>query len=175
IRGGEQILELGCGWGTLAASLVQAGAAHVTALTLSPAQLEFAGDLRASRGCASTIDFRLQDYRDVEGRFDRIVSIEMAEAVGEAWWPTYFGKIARCLKPGGRAVLQVITIAEEHFDDYRRTVDFIQRYIFPGGCLPSKTILRQQCEQAGLRLVSHETFGLSYACTLAEWRRRFHT
>jgi len=175
IKGGERILEIGCGWGTLAARLAEAGAARVTALTLSPAQLDFARDFATARGSASLADFRLQDYRDVEGRFDRIVSIEMAEAVGEAWWPAYFGKIAHCLEPGGRAVLQVITVAEEHFDDYRRGVDFIQRYIFPGGCLASKTVLRQQFERAGLRLVSHETFGLSYARTLAEWRRRFHT
>ena len=175
IRGGERILEIGCGWGALAVRLAEAGAAHVAGLTLSPSQLEFARDLASARGSASRVDFRLQDYRDVDGRFDRIVSIEMAEAVGEACWPTYFGKIARCLEPGGRAVLQVITIAEEHFDDYRGAVDFIQRYIFPGGFLPSKTALRQQFERAGLRLRSHESFGLSYARTLAEWRRRFHT
>jgi cyclopropane-fatty-acyl-phospholipid synthase len=174
IKGGERILEIGCGWGTLAVRLAEAGAAHVAGLTLSPAQLDFARNLSAGRGSASQVDFRLQDYRDIDGRFDRIVSIEMAEAVGEAWWPTYFGKIARCMKPGGRAVLQVITIAEEHFDDYRRTVDFIQRYIFPGGCLPSKTALKEQFEQAGLRLMNHESFGLSYARTLQEWRRRFH-
>ena len=174
VRGGERILEIGCGWGTLAVRLAEAGAAHITALTLSPAQLDFSSRLASARGSGSQVDFRLQDYRDVDGRFDRVVSIEMAEAVGEAWWPAYFGKIARCLEPGGRAVLQVITVAEEHFDDYRRTVDFIQRYIFPGGCLPSKTVLRLQFERAGLRLVSHELFGLSYARTLAEWRRRFH-
>ena len=174
IRGGERILEIGCGWGTLAVRLAKAGAAHITGLTLSPAQLEFARDLAAARGAASQLDFRLQDYRDVEGRYDRIVSIEMIEAVGEAWWPTYFDKIASRLQPGGRAVLQAITIAEEHFDEYRRTVDFIQRFIFPGGCLPSKTVLHQQFERAGLRLVNQETFGLSYARTLAEWRRRFH-
>ncbi len=98
----------------------------------------------------------------------------MIEAVGEAWWPTYFDKIASRLQPGGRAVLQAITIAEEHFDEYRRTVDFIRPFIFPGGCLPSKTVLHQQFERAGLRLVNQETFGLSYARTLAEWRRRFH-
>ena len=175
VKGGERILEIGCGWGTLAVRLAEAGAARVTGLTLSPAQLDFARDLAAAHDSASQVDFRLQDYRDIDGRYDRIVSIEMAEAVGEAWWPTYFGKIAGCLEPGGRAVLQVITIAEEHFDDYRRTVDFIQRYIFPGGCLPSKTALHQQLEAAGLRLVSQESFGLSYARTLAEWRRRFHT
>jgi len=174
LNGGERILEIGCGWGTLAVRLAQAGAAHITGLTLSPSQLEFARDLAAASGAASQLDFRLQDYRDVEGCYDRIVSIEMAEAVGEAWWPTYFEKIAASLKPGGRAVLQVITIGEEHFDDYRRTVDFIQRYIFPGGCLPSKTVLNQQFERAGLRLVNHESFGLSYARTLAEWGRRFH-
>ncbi|HEY1453600.1 MAG TPA: cyclopropane-fatty-acyl-phospholipid synthase family protein [Roseiarcus sp.] len=175
VRGGERVLEIGCGWGTLAVRLAEAGAAHVTALTLSPAQLDFARRLAAARGSGSQVNFRLQDYRDVNGRFDRIVSIEMAEAVGEAWWPAYFGKIARCLEPGGRAVVQVITVADEHFDDYRRTVDFIQRYIFPGGCLPSKTVVQQQFERAGLRLVSRESFGLSYARTLAEWRRRFHS
>jgi cyclopropane-fatty-acyl-phospholipid synthase len=174
VRGGERILEIGCGWGTLAMRLAEAGAARVTGLTLSPAQLDFVRDHAAARGSTSQLDFRLQDYRDVDGRYDRIVSIEMAEAVGEAWWPTYFGKIAGCLEPGGRGVIQVITIAEEHFDDYRRTVDFIQHYIFPGGCLPSKTVLNQQFERAGLRLVSQESFGHSYARTLAEWRRRFH-
>jgi cyclopropane-fatty-acyl-phospholipid synthase len=175
IKGGERILEIGCGWGALAVRLAESGAAHVAGLTLSPAQLDFARSLVAARGLASRVDFRLQDYRDIDGLYDRIVSIEMVEAVGEAWWPTYFGKIARSMKPGGRAVLQAITIAEEHFDDYRRAVDFIQRHIFPGGCLPSKTVLHQQFERAGLRLVSHESFGLSYARTLAEWRRRFHT
>jgi cyclopropane-fatty-acyl-phospholipid synthase len=174
IKGGERILEIGCGWGALALRLAQAGAAHVAGLTLSPAQLVFARTLAAARGSASRVDFRLQDYRDIDGFYDRIVSIEMVEAVGEAWWPTYFGKISRSMKPGGRAVLQAITIAEEHFDDYRRSVDFIQRYIFPGGCLPSKTALQQQFDRAGLRLVSQESFGLSYARTLAEWRRRFH-
>jgi len=174
IEGGERILEIGCGWGALAVRLAQAGAAHVAGLTISPAQFDFARALPAARDSAAQLDFRLQDYRDVEGLYDRIVSIEMVEAVGQAWWPTYFGKIASSMKPGGRAVLQAITVADEHFDDYRRTVDFIQRYIFPGGCLPSKTALQQQFEQAGLRLVSHESFGLSYARTLAEWRRRFH-
>jgi len=174
IKGGERTLEIGCGWGTLAVRLAQAGASHVAGVTLSPAQLDFARRLAAARGLTGQVDFRLQDYRDVDGVYDRIVSIEMIEAVGEAWWPAYFARMARCLKPGGRAVVQAITIAEEHFDDYSRTVDFIQRYIFPGGCLPSKTALYRQFERAGLRLASHESFGLSYARTLAEWRRRFH-
>jgi cyclopropane-fatty-acyl-phospholipid synthase len=174
IKGGERILEIGCGWGALAVRLAQAGAAHVAGLTISPAQFDFARALPAARGSESRVEFQLQDYRDIDGLYDRVVSIEMVEAVGEAWWPTYFAKIARSMKPGGRAVLQAITIAEEHFDDYRRTVDFIQRYIFPGGCLPSKSALHQHFERAGLRLVSQESFGLSYAQTLAEWRRRFH-
>ena len=173
IRGGERILEIGCGWGALAARLVEAGAAHVTGLTLSPSQLKFARDLVRSRGLASRADLRLQDYRDVEGRFDRIVSIEMVEAVGEQWWPTYFAKIAKSLAPGGRVVLQAITIADDRFEEYRRTVDFVQHYVFPGGCLPSKAALHAQFERAELRLVGSEFFGPSYARTLIEWRRRF--
>ena len=169
IHGGERVLEIGCGWGALAVRLAEAGAAQVTGVTISPSQLAFARSLAASRGWASKVALRLQDYRDVEGRFDRIVSIEMLEAVGERWWPTYFDRIARCLEPGGLAVLQAITIGDDHFEDYRRTVDFIQRYIFPGGCLPSRGALHRQLERAGLRLTGVETFGASYARTLAEW------
>ncbi|MEI7712145.1 MAG: class I SAM-dependent methyltransferase, partial [Rhodospirillales bacterium] len=118
-------------------------------------------------------DLRLEDYRDTDGCFDRIVSIEMLEAVGEAWWPAYFATLRDRLNPGGVAVLQAITIAEDRFDAYQTCVDFIQRYIFPGGMLPSKTEMRRQIAAAGLELRSLETFGESYARTLAEWRRRF--
>ncbi len=117
------------------------------------------------------LDLRLEDYRDVQGRFDRIVSIEMIEAVGREYLPRYFDLIRERLKPGGLCVLQAITIAEEQFADYCRRPDFIQRYIFPGGFLPSKTLLRETLERAGLRLASMETFGDSYALTLREWRR----
>jgi cyclopropane-fatty-acyl-phospholipid synthase len=116
---------------------------------------------------------RLQDYRDVQGKFDRIVSIEMFEAVGEHYWPIYFGTLRDRLKAGGTCVLQVITIAEQRFSAYRDNPDFIQRHIFPGGMLPTKAIMREQAEQAGLAVTAEEAFGQSYAVTLEEWRRRF--
>jgi cyclopropane-fatty-acyl-phospholipid synthase len=174
LGGGESVLEIGCGWGALAAHLAEAGAGRVTGITLSPSQLAWARDVAVGRGLDDRVDLRLQDYRDVEETFDRIVSIEMFEAVGEAWWPTYFGTIARALKPGGRAVLQVISIADDRFEDYRRDTDFIQKHVFPGGFLPSKSAFEAAVTAAGLRLEAAEHFGLSYAETLAEWRRRFH-
>jgi cyclopropane-fatty-acyl-phospholipid synthase len=129
----------------------------------------------AAAGLTRQADLRLLDYRDVEGRFDRIVSIEMLEAVGEAWWPHYFRILRERLCTSGVAVLQVITIAEDRFESYRNCVDFIQRYIFPGGMLPTTTEIRSQAARAGLTLRSVETFGASYARTLAEWRHRFYT
>ena len=167
------MLEIGCGWGGLAARFAADSGARVTALTLSPAQRAWASGLAAASELSDRIDVRLQDYRDVEGTFDRIVSIEMLEAVGEAWWPTYFRVIADRLKPGGRAVLQVITIADQRYEAYRRTPDFIQKHVFPGGFLPSRSALMAQIAAAGLRLTLSETFGSSYARTLAEWRARF--
>lgn len=172
LGGGEQVLEIGCGWGSLAARLARGGAA-VTALSLSERQIAFARDLVAGEGVADRVEFRLEDYRDATGRFDRIVSIEMLEAVGEAYWPLYFARLRQLLKTGGRAVLQVITIREDRFDNYRRGADFIQRYIFPGGLLPTKTIVVEQARRAGLTPLSVTPFGDSYALTLAEWRRRF--
>jgi len=174
VRAGERVLEIGCGWGALSEHLAHERGARVTALTLSPSQRQWALESAASRGLADKIDYRLQDYRDVEGVFDKIVSIEMIEAVGAAWWPAYFRKIASALRPGGRAVLQAITIADDRYESYRRAPDFIQKYIFPGGFLPSKTVLGEQIQRAGLRLAGSECFGMSYALTLAEWRRRFH-
>ena len=173
LDGGESVLEIGCGWGGLAARLAADNGARVTALTLSPAQRTWASGLAAASGLADRIDVRLQDYRDVEGTFDCIVSIEMLEGVGETWWPTYFRALAAGLKPGRRAVLQVITIADERYEAYRRTPDFIQKHVFPGGFLPSPLALTDQIAGAGLRLTHSETFGSSYARTLAEWRARF--
>jgi cyclopropane-fatty-acyl-phospholipid synthase len=173
LGGGERILEIGFGWGALAVHLAQAGATEVTGLTLSPSQLDFARARCAREAPGDAIDLRLQDYRDVQGTYDRVVSIEMIEAVGEAWWPAYFGKIAEVLKPGGTALIQAITIDEPRFDDYRARPDFIQRFIFPGGFLPTRTIIAEQAARAGLRLAKVENFGLSYARTLAEWRTRF--
>ena len=173
LNGGESVLEIGCGWGGLAASLASEKGAAVTAITLSPSQLAYARESAAETPLNAAIDFRLQDYRDVAGGFDRIVSIEMLEAVGEAWWPAYFGTLAARLKPGGRAIIQAIAIADDVFEDYRRNPDFIQKYIFPGGFLPSKSALLAQIEAAGLRLTHNENFGGSYARTLLEWRKRF--
>jgi cyclopropane-fatty-acyl-phospholipid synthase len=173
LKGSERVLEIGCGWGRLAERIATERNAHVTGLTLSPSQLAGAKERIAKAGVSDKADLRLQDYRDVTEKFDRVVSIEMIEAVGEKYWPAYFGKIANVLKPGGRAVLQVITIANERFDFYRRNADFIQRYIFPGGILPSHNVMLDQIKQAGMKFVSLQNFGQSYAYTLNEWNRRF--
>ena len=167
---GQQVLEIGCGWGGLAEQLVRDAGCLVTGLTLSPAQLEYAN----VRLRETTAQLALCDYRDVTGVFDRIVSIEMVEAVGEGYWPVYFATLRDRLKPGGLAVIQAITIAEDKFDGYRSCSDFIQQYIFPGGMLPTIAEISRQTERAGLILRSMETFGASYARTLAEWRKRFH-
>lgn len=173
LRPGQHVLEIGCGWGTLAASLAQRFGAEVVGVTLSREQLAFARERAAQWGVADRVDLRLQDYRDVPGRFDRIVSIEMIEAVGEAYWPTYFATLRERLAPGGVAVLQAITINEQHFEHYRSHPDFIQRCIFPGGMLPSPERMADEARRAGLVLTTEARFGRGYALTLAEWRRRF--
>ena len=168
-----EVLEIGCGWGTLAATLARDSGARVTGVTLSTEQLAFARERAAAWGVAERVELRLQDYRDVTGRFDRIVSIEMIEAVGEAYWPTYFDILRERLKPGGVAVLQAITMADAHFESYRQGADFIQHCIFPGGMLPCPRVLREQAERAGFVVEEVQTFGTGYARTLGEWRRRF--
>lgn len=173
LEGGESVLEIGCGWGALATHLAEKTNGPIVGVTLSPAQLAFARDAIARKGLNDRVDLRLQDYRDICERFDRVVSIEMFEAVGEEYWSIYFQTLARALAPGGRAVLQVISIAEDRFEDYRNDSDFIQKYIFPGGFLPSKQAFAAAARREGLEVVSAEHFGLSYAETLAEWRRRF--
>lgn len=173
VAGGERVLEIGCGWGALSHMLARDHQCDVTALTLSREQLGYVRKRVAGETGQGRVDVHLQDYRDVTGRYDRIVSIEMLEAVGEAYWPIYFRKVRECLADGGRAVLQAITIAEDRFTAYRRCPDVIQRYIFPGGMLPTKSIIRREAERAGLRFVDEESFGQSYVHTLAEWRRRF--
>ncbi|MDM0031509.1 cyclopropane-fatty-acyl-phospholipid synthase family protein [Variovorax sp. J22P271] len=167
------VLEIGCGWGALATALASRHGARVTGLTLSTEQLAHARAQVRAQGLAD-VDLRLQDYRDIEGRYQRIVSIEMLEAVGERYWPLYFDTLRERLAPGGSGVLQVITIAEDHFDRYRASTDFVQRFIFPGGKLPSVRAMTAHAERAGLVLQTAESFGASYALTLAEWRRRFH-
>ena len=172
LQGGENVLEIGCGWGALAMRLARAGA-HVTGITLSTEQLTFARKRLEQEKLVDSAALELTDYRDVEGSYDRIVSIEMLEAVGEAYWPGYFETLHDRLNVGGIAVLQVITIDEARFEAYRGSPDFIQRHIFPGGMLPTKAILAEQGAQAGLKLVSTQMFGESYAATLSEWRKRF--
>lgn len=173
LRPGMRVLEIGCGWGTLAATLAQRCGVEVVGVTLSTEQLAFARERAAQWGVADRVDLRLQDYRDVDGQFDRIVSIEMVEAVGEAYWPTYFGALRERLAPRGHAVLQAITIDEAHFEHYRDNPDFIQRCIFPGGMLPSPERMAAAAQRAGLAMTTEARFGRGYALTLAEWRRRF--
>jgi cyclopropane-fatty-acyl-phospholipid synthase len=152
--------------------LARAGAS-VTGVTLSYEQLAFARQRVEQESLVGRVALELTDYRDVEGGYDRIVSIEMMEAVGEAYWPIYFKTLHDRLNDGGTVVLQVITIDETRFDAYRQSTDFIQRHIFPGGMLPTKAIVAEQSAKAGLKLISTQSFGQSYAATLAEWRRRF--
>ncbi|MDR6431932.1 cyclopropane-fatty-acyl-phospholipid synthase family protein [Brucella pseudogrignonensis] len=173
LEGGEKVLEIGCGWGALASFLAKHDGTHVTGITLSPSQLAWANQTIAEAGQQNAVDLRLQDYRDLEGQFDRIVSIEMFEAVGEAYWPEYFATMKRCLKPGGRAVLQIISIEDARYENYRRKADFIQKFIFPGGFLPSDKVLERDLLKSGLVVKEIEHFGHSYALTLAEWRQRF--
>jgi cyclopropane-fatty-acyl-phospholipid synthase len=175
VQPGERVLEIGCGWGTLAATLARRFGAQVTGVTLSTEQLAFARERAKAWGVADRTDLRLQDYRDVEGRYDRIVSIEMIEAVGETWWPTYFATLRDRLAPGGSALLQSITIAEPNFERYRSSPDFIQRCIFPGGMLPTPQRIVDEAARAGLVVSHFEQFGSSYARTLADWRERFLT
>jgi len=173
LAGGENVLEIGCGWGSFAERILQRHDCSVTGVTLSREQLTYTQRRLSSRALDERSDIRLQDYRDVRGTFDRIVSIEMLEAVGESYWPTYFQNLRDRLRPGGVGVLQVITIAEDRFGDYRSRPDFIQKYIFPGGMLPTMKIIERQTAKAGLKLVAKELFGDGYARTLEEWRLRF--
>jgi cyclopropane-fatty-acyl-phospholipid synthase len=168
LQPGARVLEIGCGWGGLAEAMAGRGA-RVVGLTLSAEQLAHAQARLGNRA-----EVRLQDYRDAVGRFDRVVSIEMIEAVGEAHWPAYFGTLRDRLVPGGSAVLQAITIEDGRFARYRQRCDFIQRHIFPGGMLPCPAAIRRQAAAAGLTVEHVEMFGASYARTLALWRERFH-
>ncbi len=173
LAGGETVLEIGCGWGGLAERLMDRRDCVVTGVTLSNEQLAFAQRRLRKRAQSGRCDLRLQDYRDIRGEFAHIVSIEMLEAVGESYWPTYFKKLRNSLRPGGSAVLQVITIDDARFESYRRRPDFIQKYIFPGGMLPTTQIIEREIAKAGLQLVADEFFGDSYARTIEEWRLRF--
>lgn len=169
---GSKILEIGCGWGGFAELAAQRGS-HITGLTLSTEQRDFALQRLKAKGLDQQTDLRLQDYRDTDGQFDAIASIEMFEAVGEAYWDSYFSCIAKLLKPGGRACIQTITIADELFARYRKGTDFIQQYIFPGGMLPSPSVFRAHAEKHGLKIMDEFAFGLDYARTLSLWQQAY--
>jgi cyclopropane-fatty-acyl-phospholipid synthase len=172
IDGDSEVLEIGCGWGALAIALGQQ-CRSVNGVTLSAEQLAWAKGRVCESGFEDKVTLELRDYRDVTGSFDRIVSIEMVEAVGEAFWPDYFQALHDRLRPGGTVVLQAITIDESRYESYRQSPDFIQRHVFPGGMLPTRSALLRAAEKVGLALSFSERFGQSYAQTLSEWRRRF--
>jgi len=175
IKPGDRVLEIGCGWGGFAEFAIAELGCQVTGITLSQEQLDFAQKKLTSAGLADKADLRLCDYRDIEGVFDHVVSIEMLEAVGEQYWPQYFDKIRSLLKPGGRAGIQVITIDEDRYDRYRRSADFIQKYIFPGGMLPSDSVFKKQVYRAGLQLLDQRDFGQCYGKTLKNWNQQFQS
>jgi cyclopropane-fatty-acyl-phospholipid synthase len=170
---GMDVLEIGCGWGGFAEIAAREFGCRVTAITVSQAQFEYARDRIARAGLQDQVEIRFEDYRDVRGTYDRIASIEMMEAVGERYWPQYLRVIGERLAPGGRAGIQVITIEDKRYPAYRRSADFIQTYIFPGGMLPSPTALEDVTRSSGFAVEDAFTFGLSYAETLAQWRQRF--
>ncbi|MEN9779240.1 MAG: class I SAM-dependent methyltransferase [Burkholderiaceae bacterium] len=171
---GDRILEIGCGWGALAEKATTEFGASITGVTLSTEQLAFANARMQRLGTQSQADLRLQDYRDIaDGPFDAVCSIEMVEAVGREYWPTYFETVARQLKPGGRACIQSIVIQDALFERYINGTDFIQQYIFPGGCLPCPREFRAQAQAAGLTVVDEFAFGVDYATTLRLWREKF--
>ncbi len=173
LKPGQRVLEIGGGWGGFAEYAASTHGVHVDSITISDAQFAFATDRIARAGLGDRVSIKLCDYRDLSESYDAVASIEMFEAVGEKYWPVYFSKIRDVLKPGGRAALQIITIDDAMFERYRKRMDFIQAYIFPGGMLPSISRLKEETEKAGLGYESQRMFGLSYAETLARWKVRF--
>lgn len=172
-RDGEHMLEIGCGWGGFAIHAAKQAGCRVTGITLSEEQAIYARERVRAEGLEDAVDIRVEDYRVVRGRFDSIASIEMFEAVGVKWWPVFFDRVRGLLKNGAAAALQTITIAEARYDEYLRRPDFIQRYIFPGGMLPSPERLKIAAESAGLAVGERRFFGSDYARTLATWAERF--
>jgi cyclopropane-fatty-acyl-phospholipid synthase len=168
----HHLLEIGSGWGGFALHAARETGCRVTSITLSEEQLKEARARAEAQGLADRVEFELIDYRDLQGQFDRIVSIEMFEAVGERYWDAYFKAVHDRLTPGGRAAFQIITIRDAAFERYRRTVDFIQRYIFPGGMLASPSVWEAHVEAAGLKTEAKQFYGEHYARTLKLWDAR---
>jgi len=171
---GDHVLEIGCGWGGFAEYAAKERGLKVTCLTISKEQFDYAVARIAKAGLSDRVEFKLQDYRDERGTYDGIASIEMFEAVGEKYWPVYFDTVRERLKPGCTATLQVNTLHEKRYEIYRNSVDFIQKYIFPGGMLPSPSLLRAQVEKAGMSVVRSIEFGESYLQTLRRWHHTFN-
>ena len=174
VKRGDHILEIGCGWGGFAHYAAGTCGVNVTGLTISQEQLSFSRQCIDINGLSDLVNFKLQDYRDEETQYDGIVSIEMFEAVGEKYWPVYFDTVHRCLKPTAKATLQIITVHEDRFAQYRKGVDFIQKFIFPGGMLPSPSALKTQIQTAGLQVEHIHDFGERYSKTLRDWYTRFN-
>ncbi|MEQ3626598.1 MAG: cyclopropane-fatty-acyl-phospholipid synthase family protein [Celeribacter sp.] len=174
VKPGDHVLEIGCGWGGFAEYAARERGLRVTGLTISREQHDYAVARMRRLGLEDRVTIRMQDYRDETGRYDGIASIEMFEAVGEKYWPVYFAKLRECLNPGAHATLQIITVQDRRFDIYRKGVDFIQKYIFPGGMLPSPKVLREEVEKAGLRVRGSIEFGESYSTTLRRWHDTFN-
>ena len=174
VKPGDHVLEIGCGWGGFAEYAAKERGLKVTGLTISKEQLEYAQKRIKSKGLSDKVNLKLQDYRDETGVYDGVASIEMFEAVGEKYWPVYFDKIKQCLKPGKQATLQIITIQDARWEVYRKSVDFIQKYIFPGGMLPSPSVLRKEVHKAGLSVQHSIEFGKSYSQTLRRWFEVFN-
>jgi len=174
VKPGDHVLEIGCGWGGFAEYAAKERGLRVTGLTISQEQLKYAQERMKRAGVEDMVELKLQDYRDETGHYDGIASIEMFEAVGEKYWPTYFDTVRERLKPGKQATLQIITIQDKRYEIYRKGVDFIQKYIFPGGMLPSPSVLRQEVRKAGLDVVDSIEFGESYSQTLRRWHDAFN-
>ena len=174
VQPGDHVLEIGCGWGGFAEYAAKERGLKVTGLTISKEQLEYAQKRIKRKGLNDKVNLKLQDYRDETGVYDGVASIEMFEAVGEKYWPVYFDKIKQCLKPGKQATLQIITIQDARWEVYRKSVDFIQKYIFPGGMLPSPSVLRKEVHKAGLSVQHSIEFGKSYSQTLRRWFEVFN-
>jgi cyclopropane-fatty-acyl-phospholipid synthase len=173
VKPGDHVLEIGCGWGGFAEYAAGTRGLKVTGLTISQAQHDYAVERMRRAGLSDRVQIKLQDYRDETGRYDAIASIEMFEAVGEKYWPSYFDTLRDRLKDGARATVQVITVPNERFATYRKQVDFIQRYIFPGGMLISPARFAQEAQRAGLGWLSSIEFGESYSQTLRRWHDSF--
>lgn len=173
IKSHDHVLEIGCGWGGFFTRLVEKTGCKVTAILNSDAQGKFCQKRIDNNGMQNFVDLKVQDYRDIDGKFDKVVSIEMIEAVGKEYWDTYFQKVYSSLKPKGEAMIQAITLKDERFEAYTNSTDFIQQYVFPGGMLLSNNTIKKLSSKCDLALDHFHEFGLSYGHTLKEWRKKF--